>query len=67
MEFFSGGNSTLAVICIVDCDALVLQRSPTSEYVCASFVCLQDFLGQAFCTLGEIVGSLGGRLEKPLM
>ncbi|XP_030646744.1 copine-8 isoform X3 [Chanos chanos] len=25
-----------------------------------------DFLGQAFCTLGEIVGSLGGRLEKPL-
>ncbi|TNN00127.1 hypothetical protein fugu_011373 [Takifugu bimaculatus] len=26
-----------------------------------------DFLGQAFCTLGEIVGSLGGRLEKPLI
>ncbi|KAM6289043.1 copine-5-like, partial [Aegotheles albertisi] len=25
-----------------------------------------DFLGQAFCTLGEIVGSAGGRLEKPL-
>ncbi|XP_035770192.1 copine-8-like [Neolamprologus brichardi] len=25
-----------------------------------------DFLGQAFCTLGEIVGSLGSRLEKPL-
>ncbi|KAM9369368.1 copine-5 [Phaethornis superciliosus] len=25
-----------------------------------------DFLGQAFCTLGEILGSAGGRLEKPL-
>ncbi|KAM4817230.1 copine-5 isoform 3-T3 [Callospermophilus lateralis] len=25
-----------------------------------------DFLGQAFCTLGEIVGSSGSRLEKPL-
>ncbi|XP_030416959.1 copine-5 isoform X1 [Gopherus evgoodei] len=25
-----------------------------------------DFLGQAFCTLGEIVGSAGSRLEKPL-
>ncbi|XP_030645887.1 copine-8 [Chanos chanos] len=25
-----------------------------------------DFLGQAFCTLGEIVGSLGSRLERPL-
>ncbi|CAI5635708.1 copine-8 isoform X1 [Oreochromis niloticus] len=25
-----------------------------------------DFLGQAHCTLGEIVGSLGSRLEKPL-
>uniref|UniRef100_A0A8C9TTN0 Copine 8 n=1 Tax=Scleropages formosus TaxID=113540 RepID=A0A8C9TTN0_SCLFO len=26
-----------------------------------------DFLGQAFCTMGEVVGSLGGRLEKPLV
>uniref|UniRef100_A0A4W3HSB4 Copine-8 n=1 Tax=Callorhinchus milii TaxID=7868 RepID=A0A4W3HSB4_CALMI len=26
-----------------------------------------DFLGQAFCTLGEIVGSQGSRLEKPLV
>ncbi|CAG5957582.1 unnamed protein product [Menidia menidia] len=26
-----------------------------------------DFLGQSFCTLGEIVGSLGSRLEKPLI
>ncbi|XP_026870368.1 copine-8 isoform X1 [Electrophorus electricus] len=25
-----------------------------------------DFLGQASCTLGEIVGSMGSRLEKPL-
>uniref|UniRef100_A0A3B3ZYI6 Uncharacterized protein n=1 Tax=Periophthalmus magnuspinnatus TaxID=409849 RepID=A0A3B3ZYI6_9GOBI len=25
-----------------------------------------DFLGQACCTLGEIVGSVGSRLEKPL-
>jgi hypothetical protein len=30
------------------------------------FLGLQDFLGQAFCTLGEIVGSSGSRLEKPL-
>lgn len=27
---------------------------------------LQDFLGQAFCTLGEVVGSLGSRSEKAL-
>lgn len=27
---------------------------------------LQDFLGQAYCTLGEVVGSLGSRSEKPL-
>lgn len=27
---------------------------------------LQDFLGQTFCTLGEIVGSPASRLEKPL-
>lgn len=27
---------------------------------------VQDFLGQAFCTLGEIVGSPGSRLEKSL-
>ncbi|KAK1887243.1 Copine-8, partial [Dissostichus eleginoides] len=26
-----------------------------------------DFLGQAFCTLGEIVGSLGSRMEKLLI
>lgn len=25
-----------------------------------------DFLGQATCTLGEVVGSLGSRLDKPL-
>ncbi|KAM9506920.1 copine-9-like [Salvelinus alpinus] len=25
-----------------------------------------DFLGQTFCTLGEIIGSMGGRLEKSL-
>ncbi|XP_028305152.1 copine-8 isoform X1 [Gouania willdenowi] len=25
-----------------------------------------DFLGQAHCTLGEVVGSLGSRIEKPL-
>ncbi|XP_030006429.1 copine-8 isoform X1 [Sphaeramia orbicularis] len=25
-----------------------------------------DFLGQAYCTLGEVVGSLGSRLEKSL-
>uniref|UniRef100_UPI0037E7C37A copine-9-like isoform X2 n=1 Tax=Semicossyphus pulcher TaxID=241346 RepID=UPI0037E7C37A len=26
----------------------------------------KDFLGQTFCTLGEIIGSTGGRLEKTL-
>uniref|UniRef100_A0A2K5XT12 Copine-8 n=1 Tax=Mandrillus leucophaeus TaxID=9568 RepID=A0A2K5XT12_MANLE len=26
-----------------------------------------DFLGQVFCTLGEIVGSQGSRLEKPIV
>ncbi|XP_033889159.1 copine-8 isoform X4 [Acipenser ruthenus] len=26
-----------------------------------------DFLGQGFCTLGEVVGSQGSRLEKPLV
>ncbi|KAG8557200.1 hypothetical protein GDO81_018362, partial [Engystomops pustulosus] len=26
----------------------------------------QDFLGQAFCTLGEVIGSPRSRLEKPL-
>ncbi|CAB1330207.1 unnamed protein product, partial [Coregonus sp. 'balchen'] len=25
-----------------------------------------DFLGQTFCTLGEIIGSTGGRLENSL-
>ncbi|XP_077458444.1 copine-8-like isoform X3 [Stigmatopora argus] len=25
-----------------------------------------DFLGQTFCTLGEIIGTTGGRLERPL-
>ncbi|CAF90390.1 unnamed protein product, partial [Tetraodon nigroviridis] len=25
-----------------------------------------DFLGQTFCTLGEIIGSVGGRLERTL-
>ncbi|XP_061584710.1 copine-9-like isoform X1 [Cololabis saira] len=25
-----------------------------------------DFLGQIFCTLGEVIGSPGGRLERPL-
>lgn len=43
------------------------RSSSPSEHACTSLVCLQDFLGQAFCTLGEIVGSLGCRLEKPLM
>uniref|UniRef100_A0A8D0L895 C2 domain-containing protein n=1 Tax=Sphenodon punctatus TaxID=8508 RepID=A0A8D0L895_SPHPU len=34
---------------------------------CSTHFPHQDFLGQAFCTLGEIVGSPGSRLEKPLM
>lgn len=27
---------------------------------------VQDFLGQAFVALGEVIGSQRGRLEKPL-
>ena len=27
---------------------------------------LQDFIGRIECTLGEIVGAMGGRTEKPL-
>ncbi|KAG8142787.1 hypothetical protein E2320_005981 [Naja naja] len=34
---------------------------------CKNCPVLQDFLGQVFCTLGEIVGSQGSRLEKPVM
>lgn len=30
------------------------------------FWTLKDFLGQTFCTLGEIIGSIGGRLERTL-
>lgn len=30
------------------------------------FSVFQDFLGQTFCTLGEIIGSTGGRLERTL-
>lgn len=35
-------------------------------YFLAFFCRFQDFLGQTFCTLGEIVGSPASRLEKPL-
>ncbi|CAL8291652.1 unnamed protein product [Boreogadus saida] len=41
--------------------------SPIVETVKSEMVGQEDFLGQAFCTLGEVVGSLGSRLEKPLM
>uniref|UniRef100_A0A672QBC0 Copine-8-like n=1 Tax=Sinocyclocheilus grahami TaxID=75366 RepID=A0A672QBC0_SINGR len=30
-------------------------------------VCLQDFLGQMYCTLGEVVGSQGSRMERSLV
>uniref|UniRef100_A0A8B9GV53 Copine-8 n=1 Tax=Astyanax mexicanus TaxID=7994 RepID=A0A8B9GV53_ASTMX len=29
--------------------------------------CIYDFLGQMYCTLGEVVGSPGSRMERPLM
>ncbi|XP_064422274.1 copine-9 [Latimeria chalumnae] len=32
----------------------------------SSNISKHDFLGQTFCTLGEIIGSTGSRLEKPL-
>ncbi|KAI1897036.1 hypothetical protein AGOR_G00078980 [Albula goreensis] len=32
----------------------------------SSNISKHDFLGQTFCTLGEIIGSTGGRLEKTL-
>lgn len=35
-----------------------------SEFYVTAF---QDFLGQMFCTLGEIVGSQGSRLEKSIV
>uniref|UniRef100_A0A673MZA8 Copine-5-like n=1 Tax=Sinocyclocheilus rhinocerous TaxID=307959 RepID=A0A673MZA8_9TELE len=40
-----------------------LTHSTLSFYFLCSY---PDFLGQTFCTLGEIVGSPGSRLEKPL-
>uniref|UniRef100_A0A8C2GXV4 Copine VIII n=1 Tax=Cyprinus carpio TaxID=7962 RepID=A0A8C2GXV4_CYPCA len=30
-------------------------------------VCFQDFLGQMYCTLGEVVGSQGSRMERSLV
>uniref|UniRef100_A0A671LG39 Copine VIII n=1 Tax=Sinocyclocheilus anshuiensis TaxID=1608454 RepID=A0A671LG39_9TELE len=30
-------------------------------------VCSQDFLGQMYCTLGEVVGSQGSRMERSLV
>uniref|UniRef100_A0A3B3XE63 C2 domain-containing protein n=1 Tax=Poecilia mexicana TaxID=48701 RepID=A0A3B3XE63_9TELE len=36
-------------------------------FTMATSLCfVQDFLGQIFCTLGEIIGSPGGRLERTL-
>ncbi|KAM9334493.1 copine-8 isoform 1-T1 [Symphorus nematophorus] len=37
-----------------------------SKHVSAKTCLVYDFLGQAYCTLGEVVGSLGSRSEKPL-
>ncbi|MBN3325814.1 CPNE9 protein, partial [Atractosteus spatula] len=34
--------------------------------ICPFHCLLKDFLGQTFCTLGEIIGSTGSRLEKTL-
>uniref|UniRef100_A0A3Q2TJ41 Copine family member 9 n=1 Tax=Fundulus heteroclitus TaxID=8078 RepID=A0A3Q2TJ41_FUNHE len=39
-------------------------RTMFSMVISPCFV--QDFLGQIFCTLGEIIGSSGGRLERML-
>uniref|UniRef100_A0A8C7XZD4 Copine Vb n=1 Tax=Oryzias sinensis TaxID=183150 RepID=A0A8C7XZD4_9TELE len=44
----------------------VLLLSFPSSLQCSVFASTQDFLGQVFCTLGEIVGSPASRLEKPL-
>lgn len=38
----------------------------TNEHRSLLSLSLQDFLGQAHFTLGEVVGSLGSRSEKPL-
>lgn len=63
-------NSVLGFHCIVNF-FLFFFWNPKSSSFPPFFVhfllhFLQDFLGQMFCTLGEIVGSPASRLEKPL-
>uniref|UniRef100_A0A8C1R534 Copine VIII n=1 Tax=Cyprinus carpio TaxID=7962 RepID=A0A8C1R534_CYPCA len=41
-----------------------LVNSASIPAVC---VCFQDFLGQMYCTLGEVVGSQGSRMERSLV
>uniref|UniRef100_A0A8C1ZCW3 Copine VIII n=1 Tax=Cyprinus carpio TaxID=7962 RepID=A0A8C1ZCW3_CYPCA len=41
-----------------------LVNSASIPAVC---VCFQDFLGQMYCTLGELVGSQGSRMERSLV
>lgn len=69
-------NCTMLVIMLIS-SRTVLVTPPWSTWMFPSYVSLsashfmpsspwQDFLGQVFCTLGEIVGSPASRLEKPL-
>uniref|UniRef100_A0A8C5T202 Copine 5 n=1 Tax=Malurus cyaneus samueli TaxID=2593467 RepID=A0A8C5T202_9PASS len=54
LDYYFEERRTCALTCEYDVDS----KSPDLSK--------HDFLGQAFCTLGEIVGSAGSRLEKPL-
>lgn len=45
------------------CDSGEHGRSPRVSRCC---IWVQDFLGQAFVALGEVIGSQRGRLERPL-
>lgn len=57
-EIFQTGLSLL----ICDCGA----GNPHNCDVPSLFCLSQSFLGQTFCTLGEIIGSTGSRLERVL-
>ncbi|KAG7519488.1 copine-9-like [Solea senegalensis] len=52
----------------VTCNARLVTVQEYHRAMCAISLLfdVHDFLGQTFCTLGEIIGSTGGRLEKNL-
>ncbi|OXB81034.1 UNVERIFIED_CONTAM: hypothetical protein H355_004954 [Colinus virginianus] len=50
----------------VDSKSPNLSKHSEVQFLSSLVDTFQDFLGQMFCTLGEIVGSQGSRLEKPI-